>query len=376
MTTPSNNPITDPRRIAFLKQQVFSLWNAPVTESSPCPLPVSIQHSNLATLSSEQYVVSAKLDGTRYLLLMTRYSPQFGGQEITVFIDRKWRMFPIYASAKRSVFTGGSLFDGELVNVPIPGVEGRTRQVFFVFDVVCARGQTLCHKAFGERLSVIKGLFFTADDEDNEMMRNPNHWVNVTAPSIVKSRDMIVSNGNAHYLGFRVKGWLPIQQMETILRCGGQMGAPWDGLVFMPLEDPVRTRRHCRMFKWKEKHTIDLIVSDKNELMYYDDILQGNTAAELVTVDGRHLMLVCMDLPIDGSAHGKVVEFQITQVLAPPSATAAFSVFLQYIGIRQDKTNANLTRTVLATIDNVENPVTLPQVMSACGMNNSWGQFQ
>jgi len=109
--------------------------------------------------------------------------------------------------------------------------------------------------------------------------------------------------------------------------------------------------------------------------MYYNDILQTNTAAELVTVDGRHLMLVCMDLPTDGTVHGKVAEFQIIQVLPPPSADASFSVFLQYIGIRQDKTNANLARTVLATIDNVETPVTLPQVMSACTMNNIWGQF-
>ena len=171
MSTPSNTPITDGPRVAFLKQQVFSLWNTPKSESSPCPLPVSIQHKDLATLSSEQYLVSAKLDGTRYLLLMTRYPPQFGGQEITVLVDRRWRMFPIYASAKRSVFTGGSLFDGELVTVPIAGVEGRTRQVFFVFDVVCTRGNNVCNKPFSKRLDIIKALFFTGDDEDFEAFK-------------------------------------------------------------------------------------------------------------------------------------------------------------------------------------------------------------
>lgn len=358
----------------FLRQRVFSLWGGghrnAAGASSPCPLPVSMQHADLSTLASEPYVVSAKLDGTRYLMLLAQYPAALGGQEVTVLIDRGWAMFPVYASARRSMFTEGSLFDGELVEVPIPGVPDRTRQVYFVFDAVAVRGASLADAPFTARLAAIKGLFFTKDDEDMEMMRNPHHWVHGTAPATVKARDMVVCNGNAHYLGFRVKSWLPVQQVDTVLRCGGQMGAPWDGLIFMPVLDGIaHSRRHARMFKWKERHTVDLLVSAANELQYYNDILGANTAAELMTVDGRRLLLVCADLPADGSPHGRVAEFQIVQVLPPPAADAPHTVLLHYIAVRHDKTNANLARTVLATVDNVEHPVTEEHVTGACKLN-------
>lgn len=371
---PCSTPISDAARVAFLRQQVFSLWGGGLRNAagstSPCPLPVSMQHADLSTLASEPYVVGAKLDGTRYLMLLTAYPAALGGQEVTVLIDRGWAMYPVYASARRSLFTRGSLFDGELVEVPIPGAD-RSRQVYFVFDAVAVRGGSLTDAPFPARLAAIKGLFFTKDDEDAEMMRNPQHWVHATVPAIVKARDMVVSNGNAHYLGFRVKSWLPVQQVETVLRCGGQMGAPWDGLIFMPVLDGIaRGRRHARMFKWKERHTVDLLVTDANELHYYNDVLRANTGAELMTVDGRRLLLVCPDLPDDPSLHGGVAEFQILQVLPPPAGpNAPSTVLLHYVAPRPDKTNANLAGTVLATVDNVENPVTAAHVVGACALN-------
>jgi hypothetical protein len=371
MPRPSCTPISDALRLAFLKQRVFSLWGAPPAAASPCPLPVSMQAADLATLAAEPYLVGAKLDGTRYLLLLTQYPAHLGGQQVTVLIDRGWTMYAVYASARRSVFEAGSLFDGELVTVPIPGVEGRTRHVFFVFDAVAVRGASLCARPFTHRLAAIKALFFTDDGEDVEMMRNPGQWVSATVPAIVRARDMVVSNGTAHYLGFRVKSWLLVAHVETVLRCGGQMGAPWDGLVFMPVADAVATsRRHPRMFKWKRVHTVDLIVSEANELLYYNEVLGANTAAELMTVDGRRLLLVCGNLPPPAEApRGAVSEFQIVQVLPPLVPDGAHTVLLSFVAVRDDKANANLAHTVLATVDNVECPVTEEALVAACRRN-------
>jgi len=358
--------ISDPARVAWLKSQVFKLWGLPNGHTSPCPLPVSISHSNLQTIANEPYVVGCKLDGVRYLFMLTQYPYILGGQEVAVLVDRAWKMYPIYVLAKKAMFVKGCLFDGELINVPIPSVMNKFRQIYCVFDVMNICGENVTGNDFFRRVNEVKKYFFTGD-EDMLMLQSPQQWKS-QGMHWVKQYNYIVSCGNKYYLGFRVKQWLPTNQVETIFRCGGQMGAPSDGIIFMPLADQVcATRLHRRMFKWKTDHTIDLIIKN-DELFYWNDLLRALCSDPITMVNGRKRALMCINTP--NINHECVSEFKIMDIVASPDEDNLDNVLLMWIDFRDDKENSNTLQTLQITIDNFENPVLMEEIVDAC-LNNT-----
>lgn len=413
---PCSTCITHPDKVLFLKKKCLELWGlstASTACSTPCPVPISLQHAGLDKLSRDPYVVGAKLDGIRYLLLLAQYPPLLGGQEVAVMINRRWDMYPLHVSARRQHYVRGSLFDGELTMVNLPDTEDSDhlvcsptssmsmakgqRQTYFVFDAIAIRGELVGQThAYGQRCVMLKELFFCGN-EDIDMLRSPRDWRDRLANQIALTEHRIVCQGNPHFLGFFTKQWFPMKGIETLLRCldSAQTQAPCDGVIFMPLMEPVGVRRQESLFKWKETHTIDLVVQampdamtldqpgvvPNQPLLYYDGQEQKNVSRPVPAPDGLDVRLMCAHT-LPPESLGAVCEFKLESVQALPAmpqlstvvpdstpTPASYILFLSFVCARTDKEHPNDARTVRATVDNFMNPVTREQIIWACENN-------
>ena len=190
----------------------------------PVPTPVSLMRKHLGALEDQSYVVAEKNDGKRKQLLLG--STEDDGKPYAVFIDRAWNLDVQQHVEPRSAhefFKKGDVFDGTLFDGEwMPEVNGWP--TFVVFDAVAVCGYNMKKKPFMTRLAI--------------------------------ARDTI--NG-LEMKGVRlcVKAWHPVSETSTVWQRQKQA----DGLVFMPLSDPVQTGRHNRMFKYKtpDKHTLDFL---------------------------------------------------------------------------------------------------------------------
>jgi len=344
-------PITDPAKVAFLKDKVFLLWGVKPYDTSPCPLPVSMCHKDLTVLQREPYVVAPKHDGVRYLLLLTQY-PQ--GVNIAVFVSRNWQFYPLMVCAKSDYYKSGSLFDGELIREPIPHDQATVpwRYRYYVFDAVFVCGTSYVSTWYTARQELMAKLFFTDPLADLESLYAPDQWREVTVPALARA-NMVVPCSNAQYLGFMCKQWWPKNNVATVL--ANIKESVSDGLVFMPVKCGIRTRKHTLMFKWKTEHTIDLLVTSDGQLAYYDSKKKGNTTGEL-TCGMQAYVFEC----VSGGVKGSVCEFKIVDV-GPDG-----KVHLTFVTTRPDKGNANTSNVILATIQNFVNPVTVVDLEKAC----------
>lgn len=367
-------PIADAAKCDFLRAEVLRLWRlADDTAALPAPLPVSLTRDALATVASEDYLVGAKLDGTRCLLLLTTLPAAMGGYPAAVLLDRAWRPYQVPVEAARSHFALGSLFDGELVNVPVGAAR---RDVLYIFDVVALRGACLTGQRYMDmrpqggsaelptRWAHLPGLFFKTG-EDDAQLRNPALWDSQGARELAKL-GRIVCRGGPTYLAFHVKHWFKTSDLPRLLRCGAQDGAPQDGLVFMPAAAPMGTRRTPWLFKWKSQHTIDVLVppGGGQPLFWSGDAL---SAAPLELRGGWRVPLPLVEG--NPNAQGLVpvlLECAVEGARAPDGTT---QIRLVPVRTRTDKEHPNDGRTVAATIMDCLEPVTLEDILAALGCN-------
>ena len=234
-----------------IKQRILNIFNLSDANADylPASLPVSIERNNFQSILDDDYVVTEKTDGVRYMLFLTYHRNMY----VSMFIDRAFNMWDIIVTAKKSYFHGnGSLFDGELV-WEYSQQSIRPTQVFLVFDVMSISGDVTVQKDnYMKRLSKIYDIFHSFI-EYNEG----------------SSSDVIVCTGNNHNLTFKPKQCFRKDNISTLHRLLGNLNHKTDGLVFTPVNCPVICGTHSRMYKWKSAHMIDLFVSVfKNDNMW------------------------------------------------------------------------------------------------------------
>lgn len=153
---------TDGRVADAVRVEVARFWNlnphAP--PYNPAPNPVSIIRSDLTQLEENDYVVTEKSDGVRYLLILTTVKTDTEAHYYAVMMDRACRMFNVSVSAFPKYFSG-SVFDGELVK------NSSGCLVYNIFDVVAACGKCLRQAAYSVRMAMVRGLFSLADEKLN-----------------------------------------------------------------------------------------------------------------------------------------------------------------------------------------------------------------
>lgn len=255
----------------------------------PGPQPVSIERRHFPLLNRQPYFVCEKTDGERRLLAST--------SEGVFLINRAFDIQKINVRVAKD-----TLLDGELVTTK----EGA--RLFMVYDAVRVKGEDVSQNPLTERLDaarkVIKAIIKTA-----------NATLEIRVKNMVDLKD------------FRSLPDLNSYEYDT------------DGLVFTPINEPIRMGTHETMFKWKprERITIDFELKNGSDLFVQD---RGVPYRE----SQLHLKNQRPDLPA-----GTIVECGFGDL----------GWFVEKV--RTDKTHANNRRTYFRTIVNLRENIQLSE---------------
>ena len=270
-----------------VREFIINSWGSDIADRFPGPQPVSIERRHFPLLKKQPYVVCEKTDGIRHLLV--------SNEEGVFLVNRAFKIDPVKVRIPK-----GTILDGELVTA-------KNGKVFFmVYDAVIVKGESVSNFDLKLRLekanSVIKGIIKTSQ-----------------APFEVRLKTMW-SLGD------------PIPDLNSF-------EYETDGLVFTPVNDPIRSGTHETMFKWKprERITIDFELKLGKDLFVQD---RGTPYKEAEL----HLKNKRKDLP-----DGTIVE-------------CGYGDLGFYVEkVRTDKTYANNRRTYFRTLVNLRENIQLSE---------------
>lgn len=191
-------------------------------ERFPGPQPVSIERKHIPLLSKNEYLVCEKTDGVRHFLAC--FTTKSENKKICALVNRSfdYELFPLTVPRD-------TLLDGELLG-----------NVYIIHDAMWIQGRDLRQMSLVDRLAHAKAL------------------VKVILP-IPKLRVVC-------------KNMIPYKEMCTL-----KLGEQTDGVIFTPVNEPVRMGTHRTLFKWKprERITIDFLLRNGNLCIQHESKLLG-----------------------------------------------------------------------------------------------------
>ena len=199
----------------YVVQYIHTKWGS--KDYFPGPQPVSIEHRHFPVLKGAEYRVCEKTDGERYMMVAC----MFEGKKKCVFVNRAFNMFEVPINLKKSVYDG-TILDGELYE-----------DTLMVYDAVWVNGESVWNLNLMKRLdaarSIMKSVIYMKSDQ-----------YRLKCKTFHQMREF----------GKFMDVYLPTVQQKI------------DGLVFTPVNEPVRIGTHETMFKWKpqEKNTVDFLM--------------------------------------------------------------------------------------------------------------------
>tara|TARA_R110000787_G_scaffold88434_2_gene187769 strand:+ start:2229 stop:3176 length:948 start_codon:yes stop_codon:yes gene_type:complete len=199
----------------YVVQYIHTKWGS--KDYFPGPQPVSIEHRHFPVLKGAEYLVCEKTDGEWYMMVAC----MFEGKKKCVFVNRAFNMFEVPINLKKSVYDG-TILDGELYE-----------DTLMVYDAVWVNGESVWNLNLMKRLdaarSIMKSVIYMKSDQ-----------YRLKCKTFHQMREF----------GKFMDAYLPTVQQKI------------DGLVFTPVNEPVRIGTHETMFKWKpqEKNTVDFLM--------------------------------------------------------------------------------------------------------------------
>lgn len=199
----------------YVVQYIHTKWGS--KDYFPGPQPISIEHRHFPVLKGAEYLVCEKTDGERYMMVAC----MFEGKKKCVFVNRAFSMFEVSINLKKSVYDG-TILDGELYE-----------NTLMVYDAVWVNGESVWNLNLMKRLdaarSIMKSVIYMKSDQ-----------YRLKCKTFHQMREF----------GKFMDEYLPTVQQKI------------DGLVFTPVNEPVRIGTHETMFKWKpqEKNTVDFLM--------------------------------------------------------------------------------------------------------------------
>lgn len=202
--------------VKLAKDIICTAYKVTKRDKFPAPNPISMDREHLEVIRSQAYVVAAKMDGTRFHIVCTMLGP---GRPAILLVDRRWDVYQAsYVSGPRDLFQRRTVLDAELVG-----------SVLFVFDALVVRGVDVTALDYTERMDAASSC----------------------------ARSLEVGFG-VSLVRVEVKPLYATSASATLARLEHLQPGPCDGLVFTPVDEPVRVFTHWTMFKFKHSHTIDL----------------------------------------------------------------------------------------------------------------------
>lgn len=216
--------VTDSREIVTL-QNICTDYCKYDRKGFPGCQPVSLTCNNISFLCNE-YMVSWKADGNRYLMLILSTNQMF-------FFDRDYNVFQLHNVSFFDVTLSrnlkDTLLDGEMV---IDIVDNKKVPRFLIYDIVYCDGEDVSSKNFRERLNLI-------------------------FKHIIKPREKAKQTGRIDRtkepIGIRIKDFFEIKQTKKFFepKFQSHLSHEIDGLIFQPVHLGYLAGRCYQVLKWK-----------------------------------------------------------------------------------------------------------------------------
>ena len=328
---PRIEEVKEPSVVAVIKKRVVASWKSVKDPNNfPGPQPVSLERSELIKLTKYPYAVCEKTDGMRYMLLALKIDEL----NLTFLIDRAFRVFFIPGAWTCPSCYDGTLLDGEVV---------KDNSGFFTYyphDCILRGGINYSHEDFRKRYGHSKEVAVLWRKLENTPFE------------------------------IRFKQVKNLNKIQELLSNGTDGKHAVDGLIFTPIGLPVQTGTQHSLIKWKmaDKHTFDFEIEKKGQRveMYLFDRMSlikfktlnkrsrgGKTFIKILDELIADKMLNDLSLNSRECSSPKryIVECYIEDGEYVP------------IKLRPDKTRPNSIRTVERTLQNIEENITLAELL-------------
>jgi mRNA guanylyltransferase len=301
-------------------------------------MPVNLCRSNLPQLHQNDYFVTEKSDGERYVLVVIADEK---GSPLALLMNRKCELFKIPdGSVIGTALRVGTLLDGELVyNLSM------RHQLFLVFDALADMGEPFVRRPFRDRIARVEGpimqrLAAVYHHQQPQLMLVRKVFVPKVAIGELLNKLSMDETGSRQYMDG------PRRHHRT------------DGIILQPDAPYVMSTDYALLkWKWEELRTVDLRV-ELNTNTY------GNTS--------QGMMLTCVGPqgePIECSRRTLFETFDMLRLLGDirdsgssgPSTNAATARIVEvtynpqvgkwrYLHIRPDKAQANAIFIVMSVL--------------------------
>lgn len=297
------------------------LWGTSYPGFPSCN-PKSISGNGLDTLRSHVYDICLKSDGVRYVLLLTRRMGDDGDGVVALMIDRSQNMYEVEVVAPEAYFTSSTILEGELVwRQPDEQV-----MIFYVFDAICIRGETITKEPFRERICrAHAAVRYSVDLQDAD---------DVEDQALVT--DSIVMTHFKPRIVMRTKHFVAIEHASRLWRDRGDAEHRVDGIIFQDVNAPYHsgTAWDNSCLKWKDHSTVDLRGSP-DRLQTVEGVLPSRLLGRTIVVE--HSRIVGSD--------DSILEYHIS--------VTDDAIALMAMRSRPDKDAPNSLKVVEATINDV-----------------------
>lgn len=278
----------------------------------PGPQPVAVEKKNFEEMSKKEYVICEKTDGERHILILINID----NKPMCFITNRNSEFFFLPFSFKKEVFEG-TIFDGELIK------NNNEEWNYIIHDCMCYNGQDYKIK--------------------NHILRYAAIIDFITLRYVVKSTDCF----NIKTKIFYKYGPLISETWEHIVKTSENK---IDGLIFTPVNEPIKFGRQWDLLKWKEpgNNTIDLLVKKiGKKINLYGVKKQVNYIYKTFTESDKNFSFVenfCVLNAIDCKLkEGVIIEFKYSII---------DELFKPY-RVRSDKSYPNSQITIDNTVKNI-----------------------
>ena len=223
----------------FIITTLHTTWGS-TGDYFPGPQPISIERRHFGLLKRNPYVVCEKSDGVRHVFMAFTYE----GTKMCILVNRALNIILAPLSLPKQAYQG-TVLDGELID-----------KKYLVYDAVQVSGTSVAGMNLIERLTagntVVSGI--------RRMVTDP---VQIRMKTFFGLHDMDTFQRN----------YVPSLEYKT------------DGIVFTPVNEPIRIGTHETLFKWKPRdmNTIDfkavrtgqkwsLYVQEKGTLVFESEL--------------------------------------------------------------------------------------------------------
>ena len=345
---PSASVITDASEQSYYWNKMLTMWNLPShIKHFPGANPTSIERSDLSRLKADDFIASLKSDGVRYMLLMT-VKPNSIDDPIAIMIDRTKTMYEIEVWANEDYFILGSLYDGELV-------WQQNTLSFVIFDVILAKGVG-CHvMSYRERLQILQNTILCVSS---------SHAGESIEQMIVEESKFMAQN-NEYELIIVTKKCVSKENIQELWLDHQNNSHRVDGMVFTLNKSPIEIGTSNSILKWKPSHTIDVRGTYDEQSNLWSVFANSNTSDTLFEItndiEGQPVKLE------NNKLLQTLVEHQPC-IVECALALKDGCLLLQPERERADKRAPNSMKTILATIRNVQENITIENLIDAIAL--------